>query len=66
MDLSVYHPSNLFYTQERLSMYRPGGYHPVCLGDTFKDDRYKIFHKGDFLPFGLQETESAPTEQSFL
>jgi hypothetical protein len=71
MDLSIYHPSSLFYTQEKLSMYRPGGYHPVCLGDTFKDGRYKIFHKlgwGGFsmIPFGLQETESAPTEQSFL
>jgi serine/threonine protein kinase len=45
MDLSYYHPSDLFHTEEKLSKYRPGGYHPVCLGDTFKDDRYKIYHK---------------------
>jgi hypothetical protein len=44
-DLSVYHPGNLLYTQGRLSSYRPGGYHPVCLGDTSKDGRYKIHHK---------------------
>jgi serine/threonine-protein kinase SRPK3 len=25
--------------------YRPGGYHPVCLGDTFKGGRYKVHHK---------------------
>ncbi|PWY80089.1 kinase-like protein [Aspergillus eucalypticola CBS 122712] len=31
--------------QEKLSKYRPGGYHPVSLGDTFKDDRYQIHHK---------------------
>jgi hypothetical protein len=45
MDLSVYRPSNLLYTQESLSMYRPGGLHPVHLGDTFKNGRYKIVHK---------------------
>ncbi|GFF72119.1 protein kinase dsk1 [Aspergillus lentulus] len=44
-DLSVYHHGNLLHTQERLSSYRPGGYHPVCLGDTFKNGRYKIQHK---------------------
>lgn len=25
--------------------YRPGGYHPVHLGDTLSEDRYKILHK---------------------
>jgi serine/threonine protein kinase len=25
-----------------------GGYHPVCLGDTFKNGRYKIHHKLGF------------------
>lgn len=44
-DLSVYHPSNLLYTQEKPSKYRHGGYHPVTLGDTFHDGRYKIIHK---------------------
>ncbi|KAJ5684510.1 uncharacterized protein N7477_000855, partial [Penicillium maclennaniae] len=36
---------NLLYTQESLSRYQSGGYHPVNLGDTFEDDRYKIHHK---------------------
>ena len=45
MDLSQFCQSNLLYTQEALSKYRPGGYHPVTLGDAFKNDRYKTFHK---------------------
>ncbi|KAK9426952.1 kinase-like protein [Lipomyces doorenjongii] len=44
-DLSIYRPCNLLHTEEKLSRYQPGGYHPVCLGDTFKDGRYKIHHK---------------------
>ena len=44
-DISIYHDSNLLCSQEEMSMYRPGGFHPVCLGDTFKDGRYKIYHK---------------------
>ena len=44
-DLSVYEQNNLLYSQEKLSKYRPGGYHPVSLGDTFKDGRYEIHHK---------------------
>jgi serine/threonine-protein kinase SRPK3 len=40
-----YLPNGLRSSQEKLSGYRPGGYHPVCLGDTFKDGRYEIFHK---------------------
>ncbi|TVY46844.1 Protein kinase [Lachnellula occidentalis] len=44
-DLSIYRPSNLLYDQERMSRYKPGGFHPVCLGDTFKEGRYKICHK---------------------
>jgi hypothetical protein len=43
--LSIYRPSHLHHTQERLSRYQSGRYHPVCLGDTFKDGRYKIYHK---------------------
>ncbi|KAF4764700.1 hypothetical protein HAV15_000964 [Penicillium sp. str.  len=45
MDLSQYCQNNLLYTQESLSKYQPGGYHPVNLGDTFDNDRYKIHHK---------------------
>lgn len=45
-DLSIYRvPTYLLHTQENMSKYRPGGFHPVCLGDTFQDGRYKIHHK---------------------
>ncbi|KAK3291263.1 kinase-like domain-containing protein [Chaetomium fimeti] len=44
-DLDQFVESNLLYTQERMSRYRPGGYHPVTLGDTFKSGRYKVYHK---------------------
>ncbi|KAK9438732.1 hypothetical protein VB005_06880 [Metarhizium brunneum] len=37
--------SNLVHTEESLLSYRPGGYHPVCLGDTFKKNRYRVVHK---------------------
>lgn len=30
---------------ERLEMYQPGGYHPVALGDTLHDGRYRIINK---------------------
>lgn len=30
---------------EPLPRYKPGGYHPVHLGDCLKDGRYKILHK---------------------
>ncbi|CCE27258.1 related to dis1-suppressing protein kinase dsk1 [Claviceps purpurea 20.1] len=30
---------------EPLYRYRPGGYHPIALGDVLKDGRYKILHK---------------------
>lgn len=46
--LSIYCDSNLLYNQEDMSKYCPGGFHPVCLGDTFKDGRYKIHHKLDW------------------
>jgi hypothetical protein len=47
-DVSIYRPSNLLYTQESLSRYRPGGYRAVTLGDTFHDDRYVVLHKLGF------------------
>ncbi|POR36997.1 Serine/threonine-protein kinase SRPK [Tolypocladium paradoxum] len=43
--LVCYPSSNLLHDQERLAQYRPGGYHPVCLGDTFKEGRYRVAHK---------------------
>lgn len=44
-DLSIYCPSLLLHTQESFSKYRPGGYHPVNLGDAFKNNRYEVHHK---------------------
>jgi hypothetical protein len=44
-EFSIYELSYLFFTQESVMRYRPGGYHPVCLGDTFKGGRYTIHHK---------------------
>lgn len=41
----LFEPSNLLYTQERMRGYRQGGFHPVSLGDTFKDGRYMVHHK---------------------
>jgi len=43
--LFAYSQSNLLYTEESVIGYRPGGYHPVSLGDTFKNGRYKVYHK---------------------
>ncbi|KAL0960784.1 hypothetical protein HGRIS_005805 [Hohenbuehelia grisea] len=33
------------HPEENLNNYRPGGYHPVHLGDTFNDGRYTVLHK---------------------
>jgi len=44
-DLDQFVQSGLLYTQERMSRYRPDGFHPVKLGDTFKSGRYKVYHK---------------------
>ncbi len=48
----LYGTSNLLlFKEENVLNYRPGGYHPVVLGETLKDGRYKIYHKsgyGDF------------------
>lgn len=45
--------SNLIYTEENILSYRPGGYHPAQLGDTFRDGRYKIAHKLGWGGFGM-------------
>jgi hypothetical protein len=44
-NLDVFQQSNLLHTQERMRLYRPGGFHPVRLGDTFSDGRYQVHHK---------------------
>ena len=38
-------PHSCSVDAEPLHRYRPGGHHPVHLGDKFKDDRYKIVYK---------------------
>lgn len=37
--------SNLLWNQEFLNCYDLGGCHPICLGDIFKDGRYKVVRK---------------------
>lgn len=49
----IYRGGNLLSTQENVWRHRLGGFHPVCLGDTFKDDRCDIRHK---LGFGGSST----------
>ncbi|KAI9651543.1 MAG: hypothetical protein M1829_002693 [Trizodia sp. TS-e1964] len=44
-DLALFCPSNLLHTQEKLSQYKPGGLHPVCLGDSFQQGRFTMHHK---------------------
>lgn len=41
----VYCNVNCLSSEENALDYRPGGYHPVCLGDKLSDSRYKIYHK---------------------
>ncbi|KAF8351008.1 hypothetical protein F5887DRAFT_1193424, partial [Amanita rubescens] len=36
--------SNLDSTED-IELYRPGGLHPVSIGDVFADGRYKVLHK---------------------
>ncbi|GAM90552.1 hypothetical protein ANO11243_085960 [Dothideomycetidae sp. 11243] len=43
----------MLYTEEDALRYCPGGYHPVALGDIFKDGRYTIKYK---LGFGSNHT----------
>lgn len=41
----VYGFANILFDEENVLDYKPGGYHPVALGDTLKDGRYIIYHK---------------------
>jgi len=45
-------PSRL-YNIEDIEDYQPGGYHPISIGDTFDQGRYRILHK---LGFGGSST----------
>ena len=47
-----YIPSRL-YNIEDVEDYEPGGYHPISIGDTFDQGRYRILHK---LGFGGSST----------
>lgn len=44
----VYGNKNIVMLEENALKYKLGGYHPVALGDVFKDRRYRIFHKLGF------------------
>lgn len=37
--------NHTLFQEENVLDYRPGGYHPVALGDTLKNGRYRILHK---------------------
>jgi len=39
--------------EENMQRYRLGGFHPVSIGDTFKDGRYEVIRK---LGFGIYST----------
>lgn len=45
MDYYGHLPIQSFFDQENMSLYQPGGFHPVSLGDTFKNGRYIVRHK---------------------
>lgn len=49
----TYCRNDLLYTEEPLSGYVSGGYHPVSLGDEFNEGRYVVSHK---LGWGLHST----------
>lgn len=48
---------------EPLRRYKPGGYHPVTLGDVLHDGRYRILHK---LGWGGYSTTWAAKDQEFV
>ncbi|PSR94657.1 hypothetical protein PHLCEN_2v4389 [Hermanssonia centrifuga] len=39
-----FRPSQLDHVED-LEEYRPGGLHPVAIGDTFASGRYRVLHK---------------------
>jgi serine/threonine-protein kinase SRPK3 len=42
---------NIGVPAEELSVYSPGGYHPIHINDHLKDGRYKILNKLGFGSF---------------
>lgn len=55
--------SGRIHPHEALECYVPGGFHPVALGDKFKDSRYVVRHKlghGGFSTVWLASDEQHP------
>jgi serine/threonine-protein kinase SRPK3 len=44
-DLREYVATETIKTEEKISRYRPGGFHPIALGNSFKQGRYTVVHK---------------------
>ena len=44
-ELEKYQIEPLLHTEERIDKYRPGGYHPVTIEDTFSNGRYTVYNK---------------------
>lgn len=44
-DMSEYVATEKIKTEEKISRYRPGGFHPITLGNSFKQGRYTVVHK---------------------
>ncbi|KAK3296451.1 kinase-like domain-containing protein [Chaetomium fimeti] len=45
VDVSCFKRSKLLRSEEQIGRYRPGGFHPVKIGDTFHCGRYEVCHK---------------------
>lgn len=44
-EMSDYVATPTVLAEEKISRYRPGGFHPVALGNTFNQGRYTVVHK---------------------
>ncbi|OBT68843.1 CMGC/SRPK protein kinase [Pseudogymnoascus sp. 23342-1-I1] len=44
-NIADYIATDTVRSEEKISRYRPGGFHPVSLGNTFKEGRYTVVHK---------------------
>lgn len=68
---NLYRDAQTILPHEDLERYKAGGFHPVNLGDTFRDGRYAIRHKlayGGFSTVWLardQETQYVTFRRNF-